>query len=800
MTTSRNRDTSVPFQGTVLLISSPGETAAERLERLLQSRPALRPAVRQVTQSDLANHRLAELASRVAEVNPCVILAAGSIAADAAARWAPYYPPPAPAVVRLASTEKGPLKLEAGGELESWLDGGAWRSSAAGSRLGVRDGRAVEGAQAALGTLTRLAPAAVELLLGYAKPFPGPGSDALGSAALRLGDTVYPCNLMAVRGVEPALLQPVSLADYLYGTRSALIHVEVSETIGACYARNVLGLRLFGVSRAARERMAGELARMNDDWLGGRLVPGRIFDSSAMLAARALEAGGWAVRAGWPRGPLDLFLRLRALADRAGGARVLVHYRRVSASQSLHREDAFPWRLLLPWTDESLRRRLETEAELRLEAAEDGSKMELDARAFHWSSSVPGDGRVMVAPGPAPVRAAVHAAGARALTHREPAFSALFEDVTRKLLGLVGAGSERHQPLLLAGSGSAAVEASVESMARLGRLVVVSNGQYGDRLAQLASTYAPGASHVVEFAPGTPVDGAVVRKTLKSQRSASVFLLAAHHETGTGMLNDVEELSAICKETGAAFFVDAVGSLGAHCVDLPGLGIALLAGAPDMALGGTPGVSFVIGERQLFRRLQSTQPRVRYLDLSIHYKLAVERAQMPNTPALQALMGLATALGDLLSRGPDGVAAELARRAAALRRSLLTLGFQFPVEMRLLSSVLTPILMPPGVAAADLHEALLARGCVTERSGPPHAENGLLIGHAGALSAGDLARFLEVVEAELHHLQQVPGAAQSPRSVEEPGRPSGAQPAPPGAAARKRAWWWPAGTFASSGK
>lgn len=794
MTSLRPRDPTVPFQGTVLLLSSRDSAARKGIEAVFGRTTALRLETVVVGPEDLVPARLAELAARVAEANPCVLLVDGPQAATLAASWEPYYPTPAPRCLRLAATGASAPILEDGSELEAWMHSGVWRGEAWGSRLGVRDGRAVEGAGPLLATLSKLAAAPVELLLGYAKAWPG--SDMMGSLALRLGETVWAHDRLARPGTDVGLFTPVSLADHLYGTQSPLARVEVTETIGACYGRNVLGLRLFGESRLALEAMTEEIGRVNLQWRDGLLSAGRILRNVPALLNRAFRSVGWGVSPWWARGPLDLFLALLGKAETTRRAHVLVHYRRVPASESCHRQDVFPWRMWRPWSSESARRRLETKASIRAEATEGKSKLELDVRGYDWSEAISGRGRVAITPGPARASEQVVRLSARQVTHREPEFPALFEDVTRKLLAVTGGQPDRHQALLLSGSGSAAVEASVEAMARLGRLIVVSNGEYGERLAELATTHAPGSARVVEFPAGSRIDAAAVRRALKSQKSASVFLVAVHHESATGMLNDAAELAALARETGAALFLDAVGSLGAHELDLSQGPIALVAGAPHMALGGLPGIGFVVGERQLFRRLQQTQPRVRSLDLGAHYKWAVERGQMPATPPLGSMLALSAALAELLARGLAAARTQLARRAASLRRGLMRAGFQFPIELDWMSNVVTPILVPQPVAAADLHEALMAHGFVTERHGPPHAADGLLLGHAGEIRPDDLERFVRVAEQELRRLNALAGRA----AATVPVTARATLPEPRAGRISRSAAGLPVGTFAGSGK
>jgi 2-aminoethylphosphonate-pyruvate transaminase len=359
---------------------------------------------------------------------------------------------------------------------------------------------------------------------------------------------------------------------------------------------------------------------------------------------------------------------------------------------------------------------------------------------------------VLLTPGPVALGARVREAPTPDLSDREPAFSALFEDVTRKLLAVADLPADRYQALLVGGPGAAAVESCVEALAGLGRLVVLSNGACGERLAAVAAACRPDSTSVLEFNRRTTLDGRTIRKSLRPERLGPQSVLVVHHETSTGMLNSLDELAGLCREHGAHLFVDATASLGAHPLDLQRLGAVLCAGASHVALGGSPGVSFVLGERQFLKRLPQAREAGRTLELATHFKAAVERAQLPYAAPIEAMVRLAAALGELLEHGVAAVHEDLARRAAHVRRGLMGAGLQFPVELAQMSSVSTPVLMPAGVKASALYEALLTRGFVTGKCSAPDEETMLQVGHAGALTASAIDRFLAAVEEELRIL------------------------------------------------
>src|SRR5262245_66080917 len=95
---------------------------------------------------------------------------------------------------------------------------------------------------------------------------------------------------------------------------------------------------------------------------------------------------------------------------------------------------------------------------------------------------------ILLNPGPVNVSPRVAQALLRGdMCHREPEFSALQSRV-RQLLCQAFALQDAYSAILLTGSGTAALEAAVaSSLPPQRKMLVVNNGVYGARMAQMAS-------------------------------------------------------------------------------------------------------------------------------------------------------------------------------------------------------------------------------------------------------------------------------------------------------------------------
>jgi 2-aminoethylphosphonate-pyruvate transaminase len=306
---------------------------------------------------------------------------------------------------------------------------------------------------------------------------------------------------------------------------------------------------------------------------------------------------------------------------------------------------------------------------------------------------------ILLNPGPVTMTAGVHAAlTAHDVCHREPEFKELVGRVRSKLTAIYDTsrdGGERYTPVLIGGSGTAAVETMLALIPREGSMsLVVANGVYGERMAAMLK--AQGKKHqVVQSAAWTsPMDLAAVEKALQSGGYGHV--LAVHHETTTGRLNDLAALGALCKKHGVPMLVDAVSSFAGEAIDFEGWNIEAAAATANKCVHGAPGVSFVIVKNEALQRPSGATSV--YLDLMKH---AAEQAKgsTPFTLPTHVMFALDAALDELVQEtgGWKARHATYAARSLRVRNQLKELGVKLLLESEAVyGSTLTSWTLPAG--------------------------------------------------------------------------------------------------------
>lgn len=327
--------------------------------------------------------------------------------------------------------------------------------------------------------------------------------------------------------------------------------------------------------------------------------------------------------------------------------------------------------------------------------------------------------------------------------HREVEFSELFNRVRLKLARVFGVRNlHRYTCLVLNGSGSAANEAVLSSLGAKKKLLIISNGEFGERLVRLAE-FLELDSRAIRLRWGQPFDLDDVEKAVR--RSGMEMLCFVHHETSTGMLNPLPKLAAIAKRHSKEIFVDAVSSLGAVPVNVEDNELTFCTGSANKAIASVPGLSFVCGKRAAFSALKGVKPRSLYLDLYNHFVYSDRKYQTPNTPAVNLFFALEAALDGILDGGLQKTFDRYSALAAQLRSGIKALGFRFFLPEEHMSPVLTTVELPVGFEGDDFHERLKRLGYITYPGKGILKDRAFQVANIGEISHSDVTRFIDAL-------------------------------------------------------
>ncbi|MBX7166379.1 MAG: 2-aminoethylphosphonate--pyruvate transaminase [Pirellulales bacterium] len=275
-------------------------------------------------------------------------------------------------------------------------------------------------------------------------------------------------------------------------------------------------------------------------------------------------------------------------------------------------------------------------------------------------------------------------------------YNGIVQDIRRRLVGLASPDDpDRATAVLMQGSGTFSVEATIGSVIPPdGKLLVVNNGAYGKRMAQIAKRLNI-ACHELVQSEIEPADLERLETALRDDpRITHVGLV--HCETSTGMLNPAAQVGRLCAQYGKRFILDAMSSLGGIPLSMQSVGAQFVVSSANKCIQGVPGFGFVVADRAL---LEQSKGWARSLSLDLYdqwFEMEHKGGKWRYTSPTHVVRAFAQALAELAAEG--GVEARHRRYVENHRRlveGLTRLGFQplLPAELR--SPIITSFLYPP---------------------------------------------------------------------------------------------------------
>jgi aspartate aminotransferase-like enzyme len=365
-------------------------------------------------------------------------------------------------------------------------------------------------------------------------------------------------------------------------------------------------------------------------------------------------------------------------------------------------------------------------------------------------------------PGPTPLLPAAQFAMAAAdIHHRTPEFRALYERVLAQLKIFVGT---KNDVLLLASSGTGAMEASVSNLTSPGdRVLVLSAGKFGERWESLAKAFGCQVD-LVSVPYGETFSLEEIKESLRPD-TRCVFVQAT--ESSTGVRHDIKAIAGLLKDAGgnALLIVDAITGLGTTHLDVDAWGVDVIIGGSQKAVMIPPGLAYLsLSDRAWKAADTSKNPRY-YFDLRKERKNA-QKGESSYTPAIALIAALGAALDYIAAQGNGDLAAgrdaliENAETCAAMTRAAVqALGLQL-FNSSAPSAAATAILPPTGIDSGVIVKELKRRFAAIVTNGQGEMKGKLFrIAHIGLFDYMDTIAILGALEQIAATSLNLPGFA-----------------------------------------
>jgi aspartate aminotransferase-like enzyme len=350
----------------------------------------------------------------------------------------------------------------------------------------------------------------------------------------------------------------------------------------------------------------------------------------------------------------------------------------------------------------------------------------------------------LLSPGPTPIPNEVALAMSETMIHhRTPQFNRVFEEARQGLKRVFGT---KNDVLMLASSGTGAMEAAVANLFSPGdKVLVVNGGKFGERWLNIANAFGLNPIEI-EVEWGQAVSVAAVEKELKAHPDVQGVMIQAS-ETSTTVLHPVKEIARLTRN-GPLLLVDGVTAVGVVSIPADEWGVDVLVTGSQKALMLPPGLGFIaLSDRAWERTRTAKLPRF-YFDLNLERKNQA-KGSGAFTPAVSLIFGLRASLNMMEREGLERVYARHARMSRATRAAASALGLTL-LAPHSPSPAATGVYLPDHIDADQVLDYLRDHMNVVLAEGQDQLKGKVIrIAHVGYMGAFDVITAIAALEMAL---------------------------------------------------
>ncbi|MBC8458057.1 MAG: 2-aminoethylphosphonate--pyruvate transaminase [Deltaproteobacteria bacterium] len=357
---------------------------------------------------------------------------------------------------------------------------------------------------------------------------------------------------------------------------------------------------------------------------------------------------------------------------------------------------------------------------------------------------------LLLTPGPLSTTKSVKAAMLGDWCTWDDEYKELVQDLRSKLIRLATKNTDKYTNVLMQGSGTFSVESIVGSMVpENGKLLVLANGAYGDRIALIAKTLKINTV-VHDSGEVEPPDMDKLEETLK-QDSEITHVTLVHCETTTGMLNPIEKIGRIVKKYGKIYFVDTISSFGGIPMDVDELDMDFCVGSANKCIQGVPGFGFIFAKREEMIKIKG-QARSLSLDLYDQWEMMQnDKGKWRYTSPTHVVRAFYQAMLELEEEG--GIAKRHERyqeNHRTLVDGMRKLGFKTLLPDEYQSPIITSFYSPASEKYdfKTFYDKLKAKGFVIYPGKVTELDT-FRIGNIGHIFPEDMSRLLKAIEESM---------------------------------------------------
>ena len=334
---------------------------------------------------------------------------------------------------------------------------------------------------------------------------------------------------------------------------------------------------------------------------------------------------------------------------------------------------------------------------------------------------------------------------------REKEFADMMKGLRKDLLKVVHASPEKYTSVLFCGSGTINIDICLNSLLPAGKkALILNNGAYSTRAAEICEYY--GLPHInLKSSIYEPIRPDEVEKALKENPDIAL-VYTTHHETGTGLLNPLQQIGTLAHRYHAIFVVDTTSSLGMIPLDMEKDNVDFCMASAQKGLMAMTGLSFIIGNENIIKQSKNYPKRSYYCNLYLQYDFFERTGEMHFTPPVQTVYATRKALDEYFEMGEEMKFARHKRVFEAIHKGLEQLGFRNVIKREWQSGLVVSVLYPddPNWDFEKIHNYCYERG-FTIYPGKISTTNTFRLCALGAIDEKDIEDFFAVLKEGMEH-------------------------------------------------
>lgn len=364
---------------------------------------------------------------------------------------------------------------------------------------------------------------------------------------------------------------------------------------------------------------------------------------------------------------------------------------------------------------------------------------------------------MLLIPGPTPVIDSIYdALSQETWSHTDPRFADIYRNAivqTKEMFQTDG------EVFVVAGSGTLAMEmALVNTVAAGEKLLVISNGYFGDRFLKLGEAFGI-EIEVIQAEWGKAVTASEVEAKLAGDTFKAVTV--THADTSTGVAADLDSLVPVIKKHGALVILDGVCATAAMEEDMSkeygdaDSKIDIILTGSQKAVGVPPGLAVLaFNKSALDVRKKMKHIPAYYTDIYNWLPIMHDPQKYFATPPVNLIYAYNEGMKLVLEEGMENRYERHLAFSKGVKAGLAIYGMKALADKDVSAATLTCVLYPKGVDDAVFRAKLAGKGVIVAGALAHLSGKAFRIGHMGNTTKDMLKEAIRLIGVTLKEMGQ----------------------------------------------